>query len=85
MDTDSQSSLLSPELTTHDYVLALLNAVGALSLHLTGQYLNLCVEDGAGNYRHIYSDGSRVWFTDAPVPPTLTGCAWHDNQPPKES
>jgi hypothetical protein len=49
-------------MTERELLIALFNAVGALTQRLTGDQLNVCVEDGEGNYLHIYADSSKVWF-----------------------
>ncbi len=69
-----------------ELLLALFNAIGALTLSLTGQRMLLCIEDGHGNVAHFYPDETKVTLSPAePATPAYPSsghssmrCALHD-------
>ena len=77
LPTDDHPSVFAPALTTHDLVIALLNAVAGLSERLTGEQMNICIDDGRGNYRHIGLNSVRVWFQSADQEEVVSRLAGH--------
>ena len=72
-------------MTERELLVAILNAIGALSIRTTGEAFVVCAKDRAGNVYHVYPDDSQVtWVSQKgeAVPPSAVSPVFSDTHCP---